>query len=151
MSKRKANDDNTNNNNNKNAVVPAVIAGTHISNNNNNGGGAAGTKAALWDNMVAYDADVSTHMLQYTNLIPDLIDIIQEYTAFAGVERLTLVGHEMTVKCVAVLQNGNVCSGSADKSIKIWTRAGQCIQTLRGKHKLVFFSYIYNELIYLYS
>ena len=88
--------------------------------------------------MVAYDADVSMHMLQYTNLIPDLIDIIQEYTAFAGVERLTLVGHEDYVTCVAVLPNGSVCSGSNDDSIKIWTRAGQCIQTLRGKHKLDF-------------
>ena len=120
-----------------------MIAGTHISNNNSNnninsGGGAAGTKAALWNNMVAYDADVRMHMLQYTNLIPDLIDIIEEYTAFAGVERLTLVGHEGAVRCVAVLANGNVCSGSYDKSIKIWTRAGQCIQTLRGKHNLVF-------------
>ena len=38
-----------------------MVAGTHISNNNNNnnnGGGAARTKAALWDNMVEYDADV---------------------------------------------------------------------------------------------
>ena len=149
MSKRKANDDNTNNNN-KNAVVPAVAAGTHMSNNNNNnnngGGGGAGTKAALWNSMVAYDADVSMRMLQYTNLIPDLIDIIQEYTAFAGVVRLTLVGHEGAVRCVAVLANGNVCSGSNDNSIKIWTRAGQCIQTLRGKHK-VFLPHTYNELL----
>ena len=70
-------------------------------------------------------------LLDHTNLIPDLVSIIQEYTAFSGVERFTLSGHTGGVRCVAVFPNGNICSSSWDRTIKIWNRVnGQCMQTL---------------------
>ena len=43
---------------------------------------------------------------------------------------LTLTGHTSFVNCLLQLKNGDLVSGSADKTIKIWnieTRA--CIQT----------------------
>ena len=85
-------------------------------------------------NQVTYAVGVRMYFLDHTNLLPDLVSIIQEYTAFSGVERLTLSGHEKFVTCVAVFPNGNICSSSGDGTIKIWNRVnGQCIQTLTGR------------------
>ena len=85
-------------------------------------------------NQVTYTVGVRMYFLDHTNLLPDLVSIIQEYTAFIGVERLTLSGHAADVTCVAVFPNGNICSSSADGTIKVWNRVnGQCMQTLTGE------------------
>ena len=92
--------------------------------------------AAPVDNIanLPYDRGTRMRLLDHTNLIPDLVSIIQDYTAFSGAERLTLSGHEKFVTCVAVFANGNICSSSGDGTIKIWNRVnGQCIQTLTGR------------------
>ena len=89
--------------------------------------------AAPADNIanLPYDRGTRMRLLDHTNLIPDLVSIIQEYTAFSGVERLTLSGHTSAVEYVAVFPNGNICSSSLDRTIKIWNRVnGQCMQTL---------------------
>ena len=45
----------------------------------------------------------------------------------------TLTGHTLSVKALTVLQNGNLVSGSADSTIKIWNpTTGALIQTLAG-------------------
>ena len=81
-----------------------------------------------------YAVGVRMYFLDHTNMLPDLVSIIQEYTAFSGVECLTLSGHAAEVACVAVFPNGNICSSSGDSTIKIWNRVnGQCIQTLTGE------------------
>ena len=83
---------------------------------------------------MTYAVGVRMYFLDHTNLLPDLVSIIQEYTAFSGVGRLTLSGHTSYVYCVAVFPNGNICSSSYDCTIKIWNRVnGQCIQTLTGR------------------
>ena len=85
-------------------------------------------------NQVTYAVGVRMYFLDHTNLLPDLVSIIQEYTAFSGVERLTFSGHTAEVYCVAVFPNGNICSSSLDCTIKIWNRVnGQCVQTLTGE------------------
>ena len=85
-------------------------------------------------NQVTYAVGVRIYFLDHTNLLPDRVSIIQEYTAFSGVERLTLSGHTDEVECVAVFPNGNICSSSWDATIKVWNRMnGQCIQTLTGR------------------
>ena len=42
-----------------------------------------------------------------------------------------LAGHENSVLCVVVLSNGDILSGSADTTLKLW-REGQCVKTLTG-------------------
>ena len=82
-----------------------------------------------------YDVDVQREILQNTNVIPDIVsNILVPYLAFSGVERCTLKGHTDGILCVAVLPTGHFCSGSNDKSIKIWSRDGLCLQTLTGKN-----------------
>ena len=84
-------------------------------------------------NMPTYNQNVRLGLRNHTNILPDLIDIMQEYLAFSGVERLTLIGHAYLVSVVGVFSNGNICSSSLDKSIKIWNGVtGQCIQTITG-------------------
>ena len=112
MSKRKAGEEKNTNN----PIVAAPAANVNVN--------------------AAYDMGVRVRVLDQTTLIPDLVAIIQEYTAFSGVERLTLSGHTVKVISVAVFPNGNIFSSSSDKSIKIWNRVnGQCMQTLTGKKK----------------
>ena len=81
---------------------------------------------------VTYEARVRTRILQYTNLIADLVGIILSYTAFCGIEKITVYGHTAGVVCVAVFPNGTFCSGSSDKTIKIWNVDGACLRTLQG-------------------
>ena len=81
---------------------------------------------------VTYAAGVRTRILQQTNLIPDLVGIILSYTAFCGDEKVTVNGHTEGVCCVAVFPNGNFCSGSSGKTIKIWNQDGACLRTLQG-------------------
>ncbi len=52
----------------------------------------------------------------------------------AGYEyKQTLTGHSVYVRCVAGLPNGNIISGSHDKTLKEWdTTTGQCLKTLTG-------------------
>ena len=41
--------------------------------------------------------------------------------------------HSDSVKCILVLDNGNLASGSVDKTIKIWDHQSfECVDTLRG-------------------
>ena len=50
----------------------------------------------------------------------------------------TLEGHIDSVWSVCALLDGNLASGSVDKSIKIWDLpSGQCIQTLKGHTRSV--------------
>ena len=98
---------------------------------------------------VTYASVVRTRILQNTNLIPDLAGIVLSYAAFIGVERLSLQGHSSGVWCVAVLPDGRVCSGSGDKSIKIWNREGRCLQTMQGSVYLYFFFVQKQEYIFV--
>ena len=45
----------------------------------------------------------------------------------------TFSGHTGSIRSVAVMENQNIVSGSADKTIKIWSqRTGECLHTLKG-------------------
>ena len=90
-----------------------------------------------------YDVDVQREILQNTNLIPDIVsNILVPYLEFSGVERCTLNGHTDFICCIAVLPTGHFCSGSVDKSIKIWSRDGLCLQTLTGKNAYKFLIFV---------
>jgi len=44
-----------------------------------------------------------------------------------------LKGHEVTVKYISKLENGNIISGSDDMNIKLWdVDTRKCVKTLRG-------------------
>ena len=86
------------------------------------------------DVVVTYTAGVRMRILQHTNLIRDLVDIILSYSLFRGEDRVTLRGHTGAVSCIAIFPNGNCCSGSDDKSIKIWNHEGRCLKTLQGNN-----------------
>ena len=75
------------------------------------GGGAVAGVA------VTYATGVRMRILQHTNLIRDLAEIILSYSAFCGEERISVEGQNKSVYCVAVFPNGNYCSGSNDNSI----------------------------------
>ena len=47
-----------------------------------------------------------------------------------------LQGHQQSVWAVLGLQNGDILSGSADHSIKLW-RQGACVQTYKGHRDCV--------------
>ena len=95
------------------------------------GGGAVAGVA------VTYAVGVRMRILQHTNLIRDLAEIILSYSAFCGEERISVEGHNKSVYCVAVFPNGSYCSGSLDKSIKIWNHEGHCIKTLQGNNVIL--------------
>ena len=86
---------------------------------------------------VTYATGVRMRILQHTNLIRDLAEIILSYSAFCGEERISVEGHSKSVYCIAVFPNGNYCSGSFDKSIKIWNHEGHCIKTLQGNNVIL--------------
>ena len=92
------------------------------------GGGAVAGVA------VTYAVGVRMRILQHTNLIRDLAEIVLSYSAFCGEECISVDGHNVMVNCVAVFPNGNYCSGSYDKSIKVWNLDGNCLQTLQGNN-----------------
>ena len=76
--------------------------------------------------------------MENTNLISDLINIVKEYTRFAGVERLTIQQEEDKrggrVSCVAVLSTGELCVCVSEVGIiKILDLLGTCKMTLKGK------------------
>ena len=51
----------------------------------------------------------------------------------------TLKGHTSAVFCLVVLPNGQLASGSFDKTIKIWdTNTGKEIRTLKGHTNSVY-------------
>ena len=95
------------------------------------GGGAVAGVA------VTYAVGVRMRILQHTNLIRDLAEIILSYSAFCGEERISVEGHSRSVYCIAVFPNGNYCSGSNDNSIKVWNREGRCLQTLQGNNVIL--------------
>ena len=95
------------------------------------GGGAVAGVA------VTYAVGVRMRILQHTNLIRDLAEIVLSYSAFCGEERISVAGHNDDVNCVAVFPNGNYCSGSDDNSIKVWNREGRCLQTLQGNNVIL--------------
>ena len=50
----------------------------------------------------------------------------------------TLKGHESCVLALIILKNNNLCSSSADHTIKIWDwEKGNCVKTLRGHERWV--------------
>ena len=81
----------------------------------------------------SYDVRSRNTILQHTNLLPDIVSrILLHYVSFSGKKRITWRGHKKEIRCVAVLPDGKFCTGSYDKSIKIWDRNGACLQTLKG-------------------
>ena len=81
----------------------------------------------------SYDVRSRNTILQHTNLLPDIVSrILLHYVSFSGKKRITWRAHKEAIKCVAVFPEGNFCTGSYDKSIKIWDRNGACLQTLKG-------------------
>ena len=51
----------------------------------------------------------------------------------------TFSGHTGSVWSVAVMENQNIVSGSADKTIKIWSQStGECLHTLSGHTGVVY-------------
>ncbi len=51
----------------------------------------------------------------------------------------SLKGHQDSVFCLAVLVNGNLASGSYDKTIKIWdTASNSCIASLKSHQSSVY-------------
>ena len=51
----------------------------------------------------------------------------------------TLNGHTNSVRALSTLSNGNIASGSGDKTIKIWNvSTGECIHTLNGHTSCVY-------------
>ena len=47
---------------------------------------------------------------------------------------MTLTGHTNFVFCVTQLDDGRICSGSGDETIKIWdVGTGACVMTLTDK------------------
>ena len=91
--------------------------------------------AAAAPAVVSYKMGVRTRILQHTNVIPDLAEIMLSYAAFCGEESLSFRLHNKDILCVAVFPNGNFCTGSDDRTIKIWNREGHCVQTLQGNAK----------------
>ena len=50
-----------------------------------------------------------------------------------GVVEMQLAGHTHVVKCVATLSDGRLVSGSADKTLRVWSPAtGECERVLEG-------------------
>ena len=81
----------------------------------------------------SYDVRSRNTILQHTNLLPDIVSrILLHYVSFSGKKRISWRGHKEPIMCVAVFPDGNFCTGSVDKSIKIWDRNGACLQTLKG-------------------
>ena len=98
--------------------------------------------------IVTHNMRVRTQILDNTNIIRDVANLIVEYLQFSGEERLTVRGHNAGIRCVAVFPNGTFCSGSYDNSVKIWNRDGQCLQTLNGKETYIYI--LYCDLIFLF-
>ena len=98
--------------------------------------------------VMTYNMCVRMRILDNTNIVRDLANLIVEYLGFSGEERLTVRGHTGAIRCVAVFPNGCFCSGSNDNSIKIWNRDGQCLQTLNGKETYIYI--LYCDLIFLF-
>ena len=64
--------------------------------------------------------------------LPSFIRFVQFSSQYASTASVTLNGHTSNVESVCVLPDGNLASGSQDKSIKIWDirSSGECIRTL---------------------
>jgi len=63
----------------------------------------------------------------------ELIKIILDYYSFAAIFDKGLIGHTELVTCVTNLPNGDIVTGSRDKTLKIWNlETGNCIKTLIG-------------------
>ena len=108
-------------------VVPIPVPVPALAASPAGGGAVAGVA-------VTYAVGVRMRILQHTNLIRDLAEIILSYSAICGEERISVKGHNCPVNCIAVFPNGNYCSGSNDNSIKVWNREGRCLQTLQGNN-----------------
>ena len=62
----------------------------------------------------------------------------------------TLSGHTNSVRSVTVMENQNIVSGSADKTIKIWSQStGECLHTLSGHTGAVYSVAVFptNEIV----
>src|SRR5271170_5250143 len=77
----------------------------------------------------------------YKNLdkinIPEvIINIIINYTQFAGKLKHTLLTHTSSIECLVVLKNGDLVSGSRDYTIKKYSD-NKLVQTLIGHNGAV--------------
>jgi WD40 repeat protein len=69
--------------------------------------------------------------LSSKNFTKSTQNILKNYTAGALENPLTLTGHEGYVRCLTVLSDGRLVSGSNDSTIKIWdAEKGKCEATL---------------------
>ena len=60
-------------------------------------------------------------------------DVIQIRNKYYGILIRTLTGHTKSVRSLAVLNNGDLASGSDDKTVKIWNpNHGTMLRTLHG-------------------
>ena len=69
-----------------------------------------------------------------------LVLLAHEYArpVFEGIHTRTLQGHTRSVGSLVVLPNGDLASGSWDKTIRVWdTDTGECKQVLKGHTDLV--------------
>lgn len=55
---------------------------------------------------------------------------------------ITYSGHAAAVWSVLQLQNANVVTASADRTIGIWSKEGQRLKTLQGNKGIIFRSYL---------
>ena len=51
----------------------------------------------------------------------------------------TLTGHSREIGALAVTRDGLIVTGSRDNTAKVWTREGECLQTLTLESHQVFF------------
>lgn len=71
------------------------------------------------DQLVSCSDGLSGHLIRIWNIKSDKCKILE--------------GHSEPVKCITVLPDGRIVSGSWDKTIKIWDpNSGKCTKTLKG-------------------
>ena len=66
---------------------------------------------------------VSHYTLARINNI--VVFVFNSMYVYLDVSELTFQGHTNTIRSVSQLKDGNIISGSADKTIKIWNNKGK--------------------------